>query len=242
MDAYYASKNKDNEPATGTTPGTGEKPLTPPATVEEKPKTPEIRKIAYITFSIDSGSNNDAILDILSQYNINATFFIQGKTLFENDDSIRRMIATGHAVGISGYNGDADFRAEPSAMLEEMAKANDLLFKIARVKTRLVRVPSGSKSALDKDDCDALIDAGYRFWDWNTDPKGTHENPSSATIYRNAVKALKARNTPAVIILRDDQSSVSALSRILKYIKDSNYIARVISVLDSPVNQLNDNR
>jgi peptidoglycan/xylan/chitin deacetylase (PgdA/CDA1 family) len=240
LDAYNAAKNNQNgKPQTNGDSKSPESPPDPPASGQQPSGA---RKIAYLTFTIESGSYNGKILDALSQTNYKATFFIRGSTLMPYDDSIRRMAATGHSIGLAGWNGGADFKSGTDTMASELTRANDLLYKIAKVKTRLVRIPGGSKSLPGKAYTDALIEAGYRYWDFNVNPKGTYKNPSANTVYNNAVSLLKNRAVPAVILLNDDASTVSALPRILKYLKDNDYIVRTISILDTPVNQNNDRR
>ncbi len=58
------------------------------------------KPVIYLTF--DEGYENgytDDILDVLSQYGVNAIFFITGPYLNQHEGLVRRMVEEGHAVG-----------------------------------------------------------------------------------------------------------------------------------------------
>lgn len=55
-----------------------------------------------IALTIDDGPDalvTPKLLDLLSQYNIKATFFLVGKNIVDNPDIVKRMVAEGHVIG-----------------------------------------------------------------------------------------------------------------------------------------------
>ena len=74
---------------------------------EQKIVNEEVKKgkIAYLTF--DDGPSKQitpAILDILADYDIKATFFILGKMANMNQDVLKRVYEEGHSIGHHSYS------------------------------------------------------------------------------------------------------------------------------------------
>ena len=200
-----------------------------------------VQKRVFLTFDILSGENNKAILDALSKYKMKATFFLSGNTILSNDDTVRRMTVDGHEVGISGFSNDAQAFSAPETMLSDLSKTNDLLYEVSHIKSHLVRVPNGSKATLSQSCADALINSGYRFWDWTINANGGYTTPSASRISNTVINTLK-KQTYAVIRFTDSAQTVSALNKILDYLSDNNCVVSTLSVLDTPTNQLGDRR
>lgn len=62
------------------------------------------QKVVALTF--DDGPDpafTEAILDILKQKQVEATFFVIGKNASQNPSLLRRMVTEGHEIGNHGY-------------------------------------------------------------------------------------------------------------------------------------------
>ncbi len=208
--------------------------------------TPEPRRIAYLTFDDGPSASRDGkppvtdqILDTLDRYQVKATFFLLGSNLTKNEPSVRRIVGSGHAIGLHSYTHKAElFYANKEAMLGELNQTNDLLDRIAMVKTRLVRVPFGSYPYFkDKPELkEAMSGAGYRFWDWNLDGDAK-KGSTPEQIAAHVIEMLEKTN-PAIVLLHDRQSSADALPLILDYMKSKNYITSIITESERPSNYM----
>ncbi|MBQ9984821.1 MAG: polysaccharide deacetylase family protein [Oscillospiraceae bacterium] len=235
LDAYNASKNEEG---TSSTPsqkpspeGNNELPEEPD---EENPQQKNIR----LTFNITNGKNMAKILDALSRHGFRATFFIQGNAMPNCENELRRAVINGHSLGSLSENGDVDFSKSDDELKAALTLANERLFDITRTKTRLVRIPGGSKT-IPSEKAGFLISLGYRIWDDTVTPSGTTAN----RIYSSAVAGLSGRErTTATLTLNDSDISVSALTRILRYLDTNNYRTYTITVLDTPVNDILEKR
>lgn len=222
LEAYNASKNSQSP-----TPQT----QTPPSTNSEK-------KNVRLTFNITNGGNLPKILNALSRYGYRATFFVQGSAVINCEDALRRAVAYGHTLGTLSENGSADFSADAETLESALTLANERLFEVAKTKTRLVRVPDGSKT-ISQDTVNTLISLGYRIWDDNITPTGT----TASRIYNSAVSGLsKSGRTTTTITLTDSDVSVNALSRILAYLNTNKYNTYTVTLLDTPVNDISEKR
>lgn len=235
---YNASKNRKNVQQTQTnTPSKNNSSVSAP----EDTKDNSVRKTVYLTFNIKNGSNMKKIIDSLSRYGYPATFFIQGSAVSNCEDEILRAAVYGHTLGSLSENGDSDFAMKDEDLKARLSSTNNALFEIAKQKTRLLRIPSGSTS-VSPEKRDFLISCGYRLWDSDLNPKKTVKRATAQAYYNSVKGKLSARSSPAVLELDDDAVSVASLSRILRYLNSENYIVRQITLLDTPVNSASDKR
>lgn len=233
---YNAKKNNKTDTKPNTAPQNNNV-QTPAA--ETKPET--ARKTVYLTFNIKDGANMKKILDLLSRYGYSATFFIRGSAVKNCEAEILRAAVAGHSLGSLSENGDGDFVLSDAELKESLARTNNLLFEIAKQKTRLLRIPSGS-SSVSAEKRDFIVSLGYRLWDSDINPRLSAKSASSSAYFNTAKNKLSARSSPAVLELDDDAVSVGALTRILRYINSENYIVKSVSLLDTPVNSVSDKR
>lgn len=227
LETYNASKNsQSNTPSTQ-----APESSTPSSNNTEK-------KNIRLTFNITNGANLSKILDALSRYGYRATFFVQGSAVNNCEDALRRAVAYGHTLGTLSENGSADFSADSETLENALTLANERLFEVAKTKTRLVRVPDGSKT-LSQDTINTLISLGYRIWDDNITPTGT----TASRIYNSAVSGLlQSGRTTVTLTLSDSDTAVNALTRILRYLNTNKYSTYTITLLDTPVNDISEKR
>ncbi len=185
-------------------------------------------KPIYLTFNIENSKNFDAILSRLSQYGIKATFFIKGSLLPECGNELRRAVVLGHSVGTLSENGASDFSATEDALKENILLANEKMFKVSKIKTKLVRSPSEEELSDSKQKL--LEDMGYRIWTSGGKASGS----SSSAIYNSVVRQLGKKSNSAFITLDDSDITLSALRRICDYLTSNKYSFRIITILDNP--------
>ena len=66
-----------------------------PETVEEK--------IIYLTFDDGPSANTEALLDVLAEYGVKATFFITGQYEGDKEGLLQEIDAEGHTLGLHTY-------------------------------------------------------------------------------------------------------------------------------------------
>ena len=215
----------------------------PSAPASPSPSPTPARPIAYLTF--DDGptlKNTGPILDILDRYGVRATFFILGSNMQNNEPAVRRMFASGHAVGLHGWTHDVNqVYASPSALVAELERANDKLEELTMYRSRLVRVPYGSTDKrFTEAMCQAMTDAGYRFWDWNVDGDRSSRK-TAGEISSGVISDLEKHDFdgPAIILLHERSLTVEALPAILDYMTGKGYIFDVCTESERPVNRWN---
>ena len=116
-------------------------------TVLSQVELPNAEKLIALTF--DNGPDPEItpqILDILQQYNVQATFFMSGVNVDQQPDLARRIVAEGHAVGNRGWNllSEADQNIDAEHEVEDTAK---LIEETTGAKTTLFRPSTGQNSS-----------------------------------------------------------------------------------------------
>ena len=216
---------------------------TPSAVPSVVPDEPDEPKIVYITFDDGPNHNTESILDTLDEYGMKATFFLLGSQIEQNRDTVRRMVGEGHAVGLHAWSHvDSEMYSSPEALLEEIDRASNALDAVAQVRTRFFRFPYGSSyREVTESMRDAVIGAGYRYWDWTVDALD-YEQASPSSLARTVIRGLDSADSTVVILMHDTEKTAEALPTILEHIAEGNFVVRTISIGDMPVNFYGDVR
>ncbi len=215
----------------------------PSSVPPEDTSPPPEPKVVYITFDDGPNRNTASILDTLDDYGMKATFFLLGSEIEQERDTVRRMVGGGHAVGLHAWSHvGSEMYSSGEALRDEIERAAGALDAVAQVRTRIFRFPYGSSYSEVTDEMrDAVIGAGYRYWDWTVDALD-YEQPSASALARTVIRGLDEADSTVVILMHDTATTAEALPEILEYISDGNFIVRTISVGDMPINFYGDVR
>ena len=200
--------------------------------------------VAFLTFNSVPSSNTSAILDILKENNISATFYITGSRIATEEDRaiVKRIVDEGHAIGIRAYGSDnmSEIYSSAEKYMEDVEKCAAMIKEITGTETKLVRMPGGTVQA--KQYCDqygqgvdtlkeimkSLSDAGYSVTDWYTDA-GDYDSSKSAEGLLEIVKtAASGRKNGTgyksfILLMYNEDISVELLPNVIKALKDIGY-------------------
>lgn len=148
-------KSLNPEPTPAPTPAVSTAPGTPsPSPSPGESGRPDRRGVsAYLGFRCESGVDPAPILDLLDQEGLSAAFFFRPKDLYASDAVIRRMVGSGHMVGILVTGGTVD------DTLSSLDAAQSALELIAHTRTHAALVEDGDAPLLG-----ALEEAGWSLW------------------------------------------------------------------------------
>lgn len=188
----------------------------------------ERRRIA-LTF--DDGphpSKTDAILDLLAEYDIHATFFLIGENAAFYPDIVRREYAEGHEIGNHTFHHRTAGKCERAYVEEELAETEDLILELTGHVPTLFRPPEGFCSeylmtAAKKMNCRIVL--------WNVDPRDWAKT-STEEIVRN----VKANVKNGSIVLFHDYTgkgahTLDALKILLPWLIGEGYEIVTVSEL-----------
>jgi len=118
----------------------------------------------------------DAILDLLKQKNIKATFFVLGQMYMDSSSSewkriVKRMDSEGHIVGTHTYSHQDLTKLSQQQIVNEMNRITNAVSSVIGKKPAFMRPPYGSGSG-NQTVKSGLQAAGYRAAiNWNVDPQ-----------------------------------------------------------------------
>ncbi len=190
---------------------------------ETEPDDGQKRKV-YLTFDDGPSSNTDAILDILKQYDVKATFFVTGKPQEKYQAMYQRIVAEGHTLGMHSYSHRYDeIYASEEAFEEDLSKLQDFLYDTTGVWSHFYRFPGGSSNQVSTVDMHKL--AAYMqqqdiyYLDWNVSSgDATNKKVKAQTLVDNVLTGVGKHQT-AVVLLHDaanKNATVEALPAIIE--------------------------
>jgi len=103
-------------------------------------------KIIALTF--DDGPSNTrtpALLGLLKQYNVKATFFMMGRNIQKYPDIARRVIAEGHLAGNHSWDHPRLVFKTPGYVRQQIVRTDSLIAEAGQKETRYFRPPFSSK-------------------------------------------------------------------------------------------------
>lgn len=182
----------------------------------------------YLTIDSKLDDVTSSIADTLSANAMQATFFVSIDNLYGADDTLRHLTGNGNSVGLLLTPEQAN-SGNAVALLDQ---ANEQLSVITGMPTRLVRIFGGSSGKLNRDALHALLNAGYRVWDWNT---SANESSQAADASYRAVS--KAIDTTGTVAVRFDGSVATdtVFRQLLPYMKYCGIQAKAIQASDNAV-------
>lgn len=194
-------------------------------------------KIAYLTF--DDGPSKiatSAILDILKNNGINATFFVIGYRVEEFPDIVKRAYEEGNFIANHTYSHkNSKIYKNKNSFINEILDTDKVISKAINVSnyhSYVFRFPNGSKgtsyASIKKNCINYLKEIKYNYVDWNALNSDSLRKYSSSELLTNLKKSCK--NKDSVVILMHDTIDVSksylALENSIKYLINEGYSFR----------------
>lgn len=150
-------------------------PSTCPDQAAETPETtavtliPKTDKIAYLTFDdgpceVGKTHNTIAILDLLAEYDIKATFFVLGAHAKKYPDIILRQFNEGHEIGNHTYSHVDPAKTTDEKLIRKVKTTNSIIKKITGKKPTIFRAPYGCPLTKSK-----IKGIGMRRLGWDLD-------------------------------------------------------------------------
>ena len=156
-----------------------------------------------IYLCLTAGTDAETLLNLLDQYHSQAAFFCSQEFLETQGGLLRRMIATGQAVGILVDAADPEKTVE-----EQLEVGNRALERATFTKTRLVRIQDGDEQAVR-----VAEQAGYRVLDPDLDRTGYQLRGLSNA--NSLLRSVSAQQRKDVAVWLADTASSNGLRSFL---------------------------
>lgn len=201
--------------------------------------TPQNQKLVCLTFDDGPSKNTPAVLEVLEQYGVPATFFVIATGY--NDEYlplVRQARQAGHQIALHSASHDySAIYASPAAYWEDIDLLRERLAPYVEDPDSLtyLRFPGGSTNTVSRKYGGAGImkelkaqaeEKGYQWVDWNVcgeDAAG--EKLSPGEIFKNVVKSTNGQSV-CVVLLHDSASTSTtpeALPDIIGWYKEQGY-------------------
>lgn len=166
-------------------------------------------KTMYLTFDDGpSEESTNAILDVLKERNIKATFFVVGENVEKHPETARRIVEEGHTIGIHCYRHDYDeIYASADGYIEDFERACRVVYETTGAEVKLFRFPGGSVNHYNRAVYEEIIERmtakGFIYFDWNASLEdAVTPSPEPQTLIENAMESTLKRKK--VVMLGHD--------------------------------------
>ncbi|MGH4139682.1 polysaccharide deacetylase family protein [Clostridium sp.] len=198
-------------------------------------------KIAYLTFDDGPSENTVEILKILKQYDVKATFFVNGHT---NYSYLYKQISDdGHVLGNHTYSHDYNkIYSSASNFKMDIVKLDEYLTAITgKQPSHILRYPGGSNNTIShnyggNEIMNRVIKemnaTDYKYFDWNVDSTDASTYCQDKNKIVQAVLNESSQTKHAVILMHDltpKITTVQALPEIIVGLKNQGFIFDVLS-------------
>jgi len=179
-----------------------------------------------IALSFDDGPDTKftpLILDILTKYDVKATFFLLGTRAHKYPDITKRIYREGHAIGNHTYWHPNLSESDVNKMKWEIEMNEQEISSIIGITSDLFRAPYG---ALTEEQVRQLGKMGYRGIGWSVDS----EDWKSLSVNEVKQKVLNAIHPGAIVLMhsaghwtQDLTGTVQALNELIPHLKKQGY-------------------
>ncbi|WP_019535845.1 polysaccharide deacetylase [Paenibacillus ginsengihumi] len=206
----------------------------------DKPYRSPERPTVYLTFDDGPSKLTPAVLDILKEEGVKATFFVLGKQVEAYPEVAGRIVSEGHAIGNHSYNHVyQELYSDFGAYWEQLQKTERAISEATGAVTPLVRAPGGTHGNFDPFYHYYLEQAGYTVHDWNIDSGDARQAGVPARDIVQTVAAGPFRHE-MVVLLHDSAghaATVKALPDIIRLFKERGYEFAPLDEEVKPVQQ-----
>ena len=181
------------------------------------------RHYVYLTFDGSPSNNTGRILDILSTYNVKATFFVVGNEDEEMKSFYQRIVNEGHTLGMHSYsNKYSSLYASTDAFMNDLEKLQGYLMNVTGVSSMFYRFPGGSGNQISDinmvDYVRILNQRGITYFDWNVSAGDSANDYSIDDVVNQVTSGVRNYKTSVVLLHDADNKSttVDALGPLIE--------------------------
>ena len=180
----------------------------------------------YLTFNSVPGDNTEAILDVLAQHKVKATFFVVGSEEEGASDIYRRIVNEGHTIGMHSYSNQYSLiYSSKGAFKKDYKKLSDYIFELTGVRSEYYRFPGGSGNAISNVNMAEFVhilnQEEITYFDWNVSAGDAANSYTTQDVVDNVLEGVSKYKT-SVVLLHDGKNkstTVEALGTLIESLK-----------------------
>lgn len=203
-----------------------------------KKRTPIVENTVYLTFDGGISSNTSAILDVLKEKNIKASFFVVGAYSVGCEDVLRRIVDEGHTLGMRSYSNNIDkIYSSVNEFLADLDRCYKMFEDVTGVAPTILRFPGGSINSYNSGIFQQLIAEvtrrGFTFFDWNVLAQDVY-NYQTTSMQKNVLDGCDYMNG-GIVLLHDQYTDAGELSLLIDELLQRGYALDKLSPELEPV-------
>ena len=180
----------------------------------------------YLTFNSVPGDNTEAILDVLAQHNVKATFFVVGSEEEGAADVYRRIVNEGHTIGMHSYSNQYSLiYSSKDAFKKDYQKLSDYIYELTGTRSAYYRFPGGSGNAISNVNMAEFVyilnQEQITYFDWNVSAGDAANSYTEQDVLDNVLGGISKYKT-SVVLLHDGENkstTVDALDSLIEELK-----------------------
>lgn len=175
------------------------------------------RKV-YLTFDDGPSKETKAILDILKEKKVKATFFEVGHEDEESKAIYKRIVKEGHTLGMHSYSHIyEDLYQSIDGFQRDYFRISDYLSQVTGTRPFLYRFPGGSSNSVHEFDLPSynefLEAQGVNYMDWNViAANGSDDNVSVGQMVQSVLDGVKKFEVAVVLLYDSADKKMTAKS------------------------------
>jgi len=182
---------------------------------------------AYLTF--DDGPHRTitpAILDILKEEGIKATFFMLPYT--GNDDIFNRVLDEGHEIGNHSFSHDYDklYGGSVGTFREDILRARRFVEDNYSYSSYSFRFPGGAlnqSSSIRTPRIEVVRELGYRYFDWDIDPNDWRRGRTPEQVTSDVLGNTNGKEHVIILLHDTYERTLAALPDIISGLREQGY-------------------
>lgn len=185
-------------------------PVQPPQPPEDtpRPEDPQVQARVCIGVRCTTGEGLKTILDAMDRAGWRGVFFFDADTISRHSDLVRRVVGSGHTVGLLGQGSDEQ------ASQQQLRQANYLLAQTVRTAATAVLVPQEQRQGLEKDN----------WVCWRDSQNGAVRTSERAAAYaQRMVNGLGTGNRTVYLTLDDSEATAGVVGALLDRLDSDGY-------------------
>ena len=194
-------------------------------------------KVVYLTIDDGPSEYTDEIIKILNKNNVKATFFMINGNMQAYPEQVKNIVENGNTAGFHSVSHDIHKLYVSKTSAKEEFDTNQATFKkITGQTSKVIRLPFGSKPYTPRASYNALVDSGYKLWDWTLD---TEDWRSTSSQIMENVKKYSSGSDNVVLLMHERKQTVEILDEMIKYLKSEGFEILPIKQSDEARNYWN---
>lgn len=167
------------------------------------------QKIIALSFDDGPGRYTNAILDILEEYNVRATFFVLGSAIEQRPETFLRTVELGHEIGNHTWNHENLTGLSAWQITQTLRNTSNLIEELTGQAPSIMRPPYGAFGSREQSIIERL---GYSVIMWSVDPRDW-ERRNSRAIYNHITQ--NARHGDIILLHDIHRTTYQAVDKLI---------------------------